>query len=348
MCDFYKYPSIVNIKPSDIKKFSNEYVYVKEKVHGSNFVIVVGESDIKFGKRGGYLGDDSNFYDWKKIRDKYKECFSKLYGMLKNDVENIDKIYIYSEIYGGQYPHPEIKNNTNSKVVQKRVWYSPFIDIIIYDVFVGTPVNRWINWSHIEKICQQCELRTVPTIHRGILSEILDKNKNINEITSLIPGLHGLPLLEKNIGEGVILKFQKPPDNDIILDDFGKTYKWKHPNFEEVAFKKNQYDAKTKLSVEEFNELRQRAILYINENRVLSYISKITLDELIDKSQFGTHIKEIVKDAFEDFIKDISDTEEERDKKNIDMIWNAVKSNLGLHAKNYLVSEIKSRSLNTL
>lgn len=131
MIRFKKYSSIENSfnvgfmdkvraeMPSDLK-----YV-VQEKVHGANTSFLCDGNDVSFAKRTSVLTGDEKFYDYEQILADYRERVIALYNDIKTRHEDIESISVFGELFGGRYPHKEVKTDKPLTLIQKGVYYTP-------------------------------------------------------------------------------------------------------------------------------------------------------------------------------------------------------------------------------
>jgi len=106
---------------------------------------------------------------------------------------------------------------------------------------------------------------------------------------------------EKHPAEGIVITGY----NDVMIDRFGNpmTIKLKSKKFSEKDNSKKKPRVITPI---EDNPM----FPFVNENRMLSFISKE--GEIEDKKQLGVYIKGIIEDAWEDFIKENEGQEDNR------------------------------------
>eukprot|EP01121_Diplochlamys_sp_Union-15-3_P001193 TRINITY_DN11052_c0_g1_i2.p1 TRINITY_DN11052_c0_g1~~TRINITY_DN11052_c0_g1_i2.p1 ORF type:complete len:130 (-),score=24.33 TRINITY_DN11052_c0_g1_i2:30-419(-) len=88
---------------------------VLEKVHGCNFSFVCDGVNLSCARRTSLLQEQETFYGWQTVRDKLKDNIFKLFQDIKNYLEINSKgtlgfITIFGELFGGIYPHPEVKD----------------------------------------------------------------------------------------------------------------------------------------------------------------------------------------------------------------------------------------------
>lgn len=55
---------------------------------------------------------------------------------MQADLWNLEKIFIYGELFGGEYPHPEVNPVSGVQAIQTGVYYSPRIEYCAFDIAV--------------------------------------------------------------------------------------------------------------------------------------------------------------------------------------------------------------------
>lgn len=87
--------------------------------------------------------------------------------------------------------------------MQKGVYYTPNHEYFAFDIFVVAGDHAyWVDVQDIPKFLGEC-IPTVPIFAKGTFEEMLNINIKIN---SIIPELLGLPRIEDNIIEGMVLR----------------------------------------------------------------------------------------------------------------------------------------------
>ena len=143
--EFKKYSSIEN-------SFNTEFVdkvkaetpaalryVVQEKVHGANTSFITDGHEIKFAKRTDLLSDGEKFYDYEELFERYKPKVLKLYADLQKMFKDLEFAIIYGEMFGGAYPHKDIKRDTRFSAIQKGVYYCPNHEFYGFDIYVAHP-----------------------------------------------------------------------------------------------------------------------------------------------------------------------------------------------------------------
>lgn len=304
---FEKYASIENSYQADIMGKFDEVIshksikwVIMEKIHGANFQVYFDEHGIKCGKRTAFLGDEENFYCYQHLITK--DMIKKL-----EEIYNSEKqpIRIFGELFGGKY---EAEHNykdevriSNPKCVQREIQYSPFNQILFYDVEIG---GRILSWKEVEQFIERynlnkdCGLQFEKPIKivEETLSDVIKENNKFESVISQVDlNYLNLPVIKDNICEGIIIK---PYNQEYRCFDGSRIIiKSKNEKFAERRHEKKPVDTALYSSVQDtFNLVKD----YINENRANAVISK----DSWGKHDFGKFLSNFVSDIYESIEKD--------------------------------------------
>ena len=274
---FKKYKSIINIDKDDITylqkvlkdaNMEDTKFFVSEKIHGGNIGIYYNQNgNIKISTR-------NQFTEEAHIKDtvfKYdiNNILEYLYKYIKENIDSdIKSIILYCEIYGGSYPHPDIKKDKNSKRIQKGVYYSPTNELYPFDIFIpkgynedGKVIGYYLDGEDFINIMNSLN-SDLPNytynLFTGNLKECLDYNPGF--VTN-IPKLFNLPPIDDNISEGIVIKplrgnemIKKLNDKGINIENM--YIKKKYEKFNEKARKskkdKTSYKQKYKKVIRQY------------------------------------------------------------------------------------------------
>lgn len=233
-----------------------------EKIHGANMVIGTDGKTVRIGKRKEWLGDSDSFFGWQILRNSLEHSALSIFSALKS----IEHLYLYGEIFGGSYPHPDVKNIPSITAVQTGIWYSPDIRFALFDILtVKKGEQFFLSFSEMEKLASEIGMLTVPKIALG----------NLNELQSLpvryssrMPAALGLPAIQDNYAEGFVLK----PDAEMKVSG-RPILKIKIPEFQENRFDESM--SFNKDAMPSFNELILILQQMINPARLASAKSKV-------------------------------------------------------------------------
>ena len=307
MLAFKKYSSIENTYNKEfMERIKSEgydslrYV-VQEKVHGANCCFVTDGEEVHFAKRTGMMEAGEKFYDYEDLLVRYKERVIHLYLRVREKYPDIESALIYGEMFGGRYPHPDVKNDSRVVCIQKGVFYCPFHEFYGFDIFVrGTEGNRYFSVNETNTLFAESGFLYAKTLFEGTIEECLSYP---NAFQSHIAEWLGLPPLEDNICEGVVIRPVEP-----LYFGNGSRLLLKNKNSkfaEKKAVKKRQ----PALFIEptyskELTETLPITEEYVTENRLNNTISKI--GEVTFPKDTGRVIGLLSKDVLDDFLKEYS------------------------------------------
>lgn len=331
MTIFKKYSSIEN---SYRQKFLNSIVEqgksdgewtVSEKVHGANFSFVVGEHGIKFAKKSEFIKSDEEFFNYKLIVVKYEENVKALTEYIKASRSDVEQVTIYGEIFGGNYPHPDVESDNEVSAVQKEVHYSPNIDFYTFDIMLNS--EDYLSVDDANELFEKFNFLYAKTLFRGTLHECLDFEK---EYVTSIPTMLGLPTIEGNVGEGNVIK---PVEPKFLWSGSRVIVKNKTAKFSEKKNKAPRVKTDIKLTEEAERLLGEMSCL-VTENRLRNVLSH---HGQVGQKDFGLIMGKLNKDVIEDFMKDFKDEFMALDKKERQLITKDVgKQNAELLRINFL------------
>ncbi len=307
MINFKKYNSIENTFDNDflgkIKSESAENVIyvVQEKVHGANFSLITDGQQVFAGKRTGLIAQNEKFYDYEELLERYTAKALTLFSAIKLTHPDVISITVYGEIFGGSYPHPEVKNNSKTICIQKGVFYCPQHEFYAFDLYANTVSGgRYLSVDEASALFKKHDFFYAKTLFKGTLDECL---KYPNEFPSLISGWLGLPPLSDNVCEGVVIR---PIEVGYLHNGSRILLKNKNSRFAE---KKSVKKRQPKLLIEQsysqtLNILIEVVEAYITENRMNNVTSKI--GEISIPKDTGKLIGLFSKDILDDFLKEHS------------------------------------------
>lgn len=290
-----KYISILKEKGVDNKEF-----IVQEKVHGANFSVWYDGKEFKYAKRSGFLKGD-NFFNYPRATEDIKPKVEKMYSLIKEEYGTLDVLVIYGELCGGHYKHPDVEQ-VNTKMVQKGIQYCPDVMFYAFDMKID---GAFQSIDFCNDFFEKVDLFHAKTLFTGSFDECLMYS---NKFQTTIPKELGLPEIEDNICEGVVIKPNEPmylnDGSRVVLKN--KNEKWTEK--EKVKVKKEPI----KLNEEE-QKVLEEMLSYVNENRLRNVLSKV--GEVTNKD-FGKIMGMFQKDAHDDFLKDNGDVLEDLDNAN--------------------------------
>ena len=283
------------------------------KIDGSNFSIILDEDDnFACAKRTDIVTPAEKFHNCDyviekmNLIEKIKEI--KKYVMNKFNIVNMYntnkcRVQIYGELCGGMYRHPEVEKVKGAVKIQGRVSYHPDNIWVPFDGFVAIDEDRiiYFNVDELAEICKHVGLPCQIEKFRGTLDECLNFDVQFVDDTGHV--LFGLPLIDDNLSEGVVIKPVYPmwfPNGERII------LKNKNERFKEKA--KKEKIQKVEVPLNE-NELKVLNILneYVTESRMFSIFSK---EGKLEDKLFGKVLGLFILDCITDAIKDNPEIQE--------------------------------------
>ena len=307
MLEFKKYSSIENTFNKEFMEkiksegFDSLIYVVQEKVHGSNCCFVTDGQEVRFAKRTSFVESGEMFFDYEELLERYKEKAIRLFHRVKSKYTDIESISIFGEMFGGRYPHPEVKNSTKVICIQKGVFYCPYHEFYAFDLYVlGTENRKYLSLDEMNSFFEDEKFFYARSLHRGVLEECLQYP---NAFQSRIAEWLGLPPVEDNICEGVVIR-----PLDIVFFKNGSRLLLKSKN-SRFAEKKSVKKRQPSLFVEPtYSEMLKDLLViteeYVTENRLNNVVSKI--GEVSVPKDFGKLIGFLSKDILSDFLSEHS------------------------------------------
>ena len=214
MLTFKKYSSIENsFDGAFMEKVRNNtpaeaLFVVQEKVHGSNCSFLCDGEQIQFAKRTAIVEKEESFYQWQEMASRYRERIFKVYGIIKECFSDIQSIIVYGEMFGGAYPHKDVKRIGAMSAIQKGVYYCPGHDFYGFDIYVYAPDEAfYLDVDSANHIFKEAGIFYADTLFEGTLDECLAYP---NAFPSNIYKHFGLPEIKDNICEGVVIRPKEP------------------------------------------------------------------------------------------------------------------------------------------
>lgn len=276
---------------------SNTVLWVAtEKVHGANSGLWVDDKEVRISKKTSLINDKENFYKADVLLKKYKDDARIIFDNLRLSIGHFKSLTIWGELYGGSYPHPDVPKDNNSKKVQKGIFYNPSNDLLIFDIMITDEDNKdsYLTSDAVIELIGKTKLETVPELARGTFDEMI---KFQNDGQSVVHKIYGLPTIEDNIMEGVVLK---PIIASFLHDGSRVIVKNKNDKWSEKA---NAPKRQPKIINEAIKPIVEEIGMYVTENRlhnVLSHIGEVT------NRDFGLINKEFITDVMKDYLEENS------------------------------------------
>jgi len=274
---------------------------VQEKVHGTNTSFLCDGNDVKFAKRTSILGDDEKFYDYQEILEEYRDKVLSLYGRVCSQHKDVASISVFGELFGGAYPHPDVQRIGRLTLIQKGVFYTPSHEFYGFDIYAFTnDGGYYLSVDEANALFEAEGFFYARSLFTGSLDECL---KHPNQFQSKIAEWLGLPAIDDNICEGIVIR---PVTPYYLRTGSRALIKSKNEKFAEkksVKRRNKQLEQQVEYS-KELTELLCLVDSFVNENRLANVVSHI--GEVHMPADLGKLIKDMSYDVVEDFFKDHS------------------------------------------
>ncbi|MFP2929835.1 RNA ligase family protein [Pyxidicoccus sp. 3LG] len=238
-----------------------------EKLHGAQLVVGVRAGEVWFGKRKAWLAGDEPFFGWQLLRAELTASAVQVARAVGGERD----VYLYGELFGGRYPHPDVPAVAGMAPVQTGIWYAPELRWAVFDVLVaGSEEDEGELLAHheVEALAHAARLLTPPVVRRGARSEM---GAVPTRATTRVPALLGLPPLDGNVAEGLVIKADARATPSERM-----AWKRKIEEFDEARFDESAaWDAQQRLSLEELVAWAGRLV---NPARITSAVSKCGRD----------------------------------------------------------------------
>lgn len=318
MLEFKKYNSIENSfsrefmekvvaeMPADL-----EYV-VQEKVHGANTSFLCDGESVRFAKRTSLLEADEKFYDYPELLERYRDRVVALTKDVMGRYAGTRSVNIFGEMFGGTYPHKDVQPNRKVNIIQKGVCYTPEHEFYGFDIYlVGDESNRYLPVDEVNELFEKHGFFYAMTLFKGTLSECL---KHPNAFPSRIAEWLGLPAIEDNICEGIVIRPVVPMylrnGSRVLIKSKNERFAEKGGTHDvdnivggyQSVKKRNKLFAEPVPYSDGLKALVTEVEAYVTEQRLANVVSHI--GEVHVPKDFGKIMGLFSKDVLEDFLKE--------------------------------------------
>lgn len=261
----------------------------REKIHGTNFSILITRDDVVCAKRTGPILAGESFFGYEIILKKYNDAIKAVQHTIKEG----SSMQIFGEFAGGG--------------IQKGVDYGEK-DFYVFDILVKTDVGtyQYVDDYMMETMCNTFGFKMAPLLGRGSFEDLSklpnDFDVVVDAYNSLIHNMdlktanrHAFSIESgtRNIAEGYVLK---PCYPQWLANGNRVAIKSKNSKFSEKAKSDKPIKPKVELT-EKDNEVYFNFEQYINVNRINNVVSKIGKPGPKD---FGKVMGLTVKDLLEE------------------------------------------------
>jgi hypothetical protein len=141
------------------------------------------------------------------LLDRLRPSVVRLHAEVLAGDRRIALVYVYGELFGGGYPHPDVPPVPGVSPVQTGCWYAPGIELCAFDVavlFDGARERVYLDQAEAARMCEGAGLMFAQPLFHGIYEDAFAVPLGFE---TTLPALLGLPSLgPTNKAEGVVLK----------------------------------------------------------------------------------------------------------------------------------------------
>lgn len=277
---------------------------VTEKIHGANFCFLSDGTSILCANRKQILHPGENFFQHVQLLARLKDAILHIWTLTREHYPDCERIFLYGELFGGAYPHPEVAPDPSVQAVQTGIYYSPHIEFCAFDLAIESPTqpHHYLDYDQACQIFKAAHLLYAMPLFIGSYRDALAYSPRF---PSTIPALLGLPALPENTAEGIVIK----PVKSILLPTRKKEIrpilKKKIAEFSE----EKRFSEAQKWSRPQTNQATDRLALtqweafnLITENRLQNAISKVGLPERGEKKRAQQIFRLLVEDVLEQLV----------------------------------------------
>ncbi len=311
-----------NATPEMRKAWEKIQWVATEKIHGANFSIHISididatrktpTKKIQFAKRKEMLQWEDDFFNYQTLTQDLSVHSICLFEVLEDYflAKNIflDKLIIYGELCGGEYPHPEVEKYAHLQAIQTGVYYANDIQFFVFDVRVFTKDGIfYLDYKDFLYFLKQTNFHIAPHFLVDKLHKILQFDL---DIPTQVPQLLGLPALSTpNFIEGIVIK---PYQHSVLGEENAENprpiFKLKRKEFlENPAYqeaKKWEKNTPENIFWQDVDFWVTEILPYLNKNRLQNTISKLGNTQNTNAEQHKERAIHWVKDALESFVEE--------------------------------------------
>lgn len=222
-----------SLTEKDYRLIRKQKWVVTEKIHGAHLCIHTDGNIIACAKRKEILKPGDDFFHYEMLKQTLEQKILHLYSLVKQDVPGMIQLSVHGELFGGEYPHPDVTPVSGVQAIQTGVYYCPDIRFCTFDMAVISRENTktYIDFHTFTEYAKKVSLFSSQALFIGSFHDAMIYDISFE---STIAPLLGLPSLGPgNRAEGVVIKPGKP----FLLDIRGKkirpVIKRKIPEFSE-------------------------------------------------------------------------------------------------------------------
>lgn len=320
--EFKKFSEIENLTPTLIQEIRDQGLdkgiwCVSGKLDGCNFQIAIDlDGSVHYGSRNQELGRYDNFNGWQHViqRDDMENKTRALKAELEKSVlkdiasQGPYVFIVFFELIGGVYRHKDVPPVKGACKLQGRVNYCPDNKMVCIGAFYYQPkegeegTGDYLPPLDVNKACEAVGLYHMQVKAVLPFDDAIQYPNDYEDTTGV--DLFGLPPLEHNITEGVVLL-------PVIPGRFRNGSRLIAKNKNQIFLERGVKTNKVKNPPEPMNELEEQwfntYMEYVTESRMMSVLSKMDTSNINGKD-FGRLLNAFIEDADKDFQKEYGGT----------------------------------------
>jgi len=319
---FIKFPSIDNFYQEKIISYwltkfpelKDECFVITEKIHGTNFQLIVTPTDVKFASRNNLVDPNNFFSAGSLIVPKLQTFIERLHELFNSynlkAQQELKVINVFGEFFG-----PGIQRGVYYGDYGYRV-FAVYMVIENHNYSKSSPKRverRWLSYGEVGNLISYYlglnpdELQ-VPYI---AMVDGLEAALNFDcRFNSKLVDVEG-----ENICEGIVIT----PMYTEYVDEHGSRFAIKKKN-KEFMEKSKAPTLDVSANLNEIKELNTLFLTYITDMRLQGIFSKEGMIQ--DKTEIGRYIRLLISDAINDFIKDNENLISGITAKNLNKVYN--------------------------
>lgn len=180
---------------------------VTEKVHGANFCFVLDGRTVRCAKRKALLEPDEDFFGHGAVLARLENRLGSLFAAARRDIEGLATLYVYGELFGGEYPHPLVTPAPGARPVQTGIYYAPDIEFCAFDLgyaLEGGGPRDYVDYDRALDLWRAAGVFAAEPLFRGPYTEAMAYPERFESGIARSLGLPPLP--PGNLAEGVVIK----------------------------------------------------------------------------------------------------------------------------------------------
>lgn len=291
----------LGLNEGELSKMDKLKWVVTEKIHGANFSFAYENDTLRYAKRREYLDWKDDFFGFQLVVSELEDRMLSLFEHLRTAVSGVRYI-VYGELFGGHYPHPEVSAVENVQAVQTGVYYTPDILFYAFDIAIvdESGLKNYMDYETAVSYFEQFGISYVKPLFIGKFNEALNFNIRLD---SPVPKELGLPDLEHNLIEGVVIKPYNLKDKELLSNR--PVIKLKNREFdeEEKFHKAEKWSFVPDISskAESLSFITEELRTYVTQNRFESVTSKVGALDKSNPDRLNEIQHEFLQDVLTDF-----------------------------------------------